>query len=99
MIFHSNNINFKKAIIIFSLIAILFITVSSISAAENNSTEVNWNGVVLKESSDEIADTNDSASDTGNNNMHETVYLSTHGQCSPATQEFSSGNIIYKVSI
>ena len=96
MIFHSKNINI---IIIISLIAILFITVSSISAAENSSTEVNWNGVVLKESSDEIAYTNDSASDTGNNNMHEAVYLSTHGQCSPATQEFSSGNIVYKVSL
>ena len=31
--------------------------------------------------------------------MHETVYLSTHGQCSPATQEFSRGNIVYKVSL
>ena len=59
---------------------------------------------VLKESFDGIADTNNSEipsekSDANNKNKYEAVYQSIHAQCSDLTQEFSSGNIVYKVSL
>ena len=120
--------NYKKFIIIFSIIVILFITISAISAAENSSREVllpnsqvNEMGMdcedvsediladrsdanVLEGSSDEIVHSNDSEIptenlDTDNKNKYEAVYQSTQAKCSAATQEFSSGNIVYKVSL
>ena len=123
--------NYKKFVIIFSIILILFITISSISATENSSelllqnSQVNGSGMnfedmgddiladkldtsVLDEPSDEIVspNSNDSViisgyenSDVDNKSKHEGVYQSTHAECSAVTQKFSSGNIVYKVSL
>lgn len=124
--------NYKKGIIIFSIMLVLFITIGTISASENSSEEFmlqdsqfdedvinsdditedisadNSDANVLGESSEEIlsSNSNDSeilsapaGSDAGNNDVQYGVHESTHAKCSALTQKYSSGNIVYKVSL